>query len=85
MLVKWASLSDGDMYRYPARSKAVYMHLRRRFVVHPQYALLEPRVESVGVNIASRYECDIFSNALLKLMDTKHNGVFVTSVWATAS
>ena len=36
-------------------------------------------------NIASRYECKILSNAALKSMDTMHNGVFVTSAWATAS
>jgi len=37
------------MYRDLAGSKAVYLHLRPSFVIHPQYALLEPRVESVGV------------------------------------
>ena len=36
-------------------------------------------------NIASRYECEILPNASLKSMDTMHNGVFVTSAWATAS
>jgi hypothetical protein len=36
-------------------------------------------------NIAGRYECEILSNASLKSMDTMHNGVFVTSAWATAS
>jgi hypothetical protein len=35
--------------------------------------------------IASRYECEIFSNAPLKSTGTMHNEVFVTSAWATAS
>ena len=36
-------------------------------------------------NIASRYECEIWSSAALKSMDTMHNGFFVTSARATAS
>ena len=70
------------MYRDRAGSQACTSDFALSYI--PSMRCWNHALNPWAFNIATRYECEM-SNASLKSMDTMHNGVFVTSVWATAS